>query len=95
MCVHVIHSVLRVVFNHENGAVFPDGTVRNLLDDLAQREIVVGDKRGLIWIAVLRPHVRSMVVRQPDYRQCRGLSFFHAAIHVLRELLVAELIGDA
>jgi len=41
--VDVVATVLRVVFEDEDGGVVPVGAVRNGIDDAAERQVVVGD----------------------------------------------------
>jgi hypothetical protein len=49
MCIGVIATALRVIFQNENGGVFPVRGMANKVRDLANGVVVVGDlQRGRI-----------------------------------------------
>src|SRR5205085_8678729 len=62
MTVNVVRAVLRVVFDYEDSGVFPVRTVRDGLDDEAERVVIVGDVelRG----GAASGDARRVVVRQ-------------------------------
>ncbi len=64
--VHVIHAALCVVLADKDCAVLPDGAMRQEVDDLTQRKIVVRDVRAAVGIAIADARAGGVVARQPD-----------------------------
>src|SRR5262245_39632883 len=62
MSVDMIDAALRVVLDDEDGHRRPERTLRQRLDDLAEREIVVGNARRRRAVTLLRP--ACVVARQ-------------------------------
>src|SRR5216684_4664302 len=95
MGIDVIGAVLRVVFEDEDGGIVPVGTMRNGIDDPAEREIVIGDRRLRSWLAGTR--ASGVVIGQVEQRELRkffgGSLRFHKFIELAEKFVGAELVG--
>src|ERR1700688_1486780 len=92
--IDVIGSILRVVFDYEDGSVVPVRTVRDGIDDAAECKVVIGD-RGLR-SGLSGTRASSVVVGQIEKRELRkffGASLsFNELIEFAQEFIGAELI---
>ena len=77
MSIHVIGTVLCIIFNNQDRCVVPVRTVRDRLRDASQSEIVVGNV--LIWSRLAGAGSSRVVVRQVEKHERReggALAFF-------------------
>src|SRR5215470_5850741 len=97
MRIDVIGTVLRVVFENEDGGVFPVGTVRDRLDDAAEGEIVIGNVGGRS--RAPGPCASGVVVGQMHRDELREFPLFalpassDEAIELREKLVGAQLVG--
>src|SRR5580698_3341665 len=92
MCIDVVGTVLRVVFEHENGRLSPDGTVRNMVDKPAQGKIVVSNHGDRFIVSFGQP--ARVIVRQVNSRKMWNAVNLYKRIEVLFEkLLAADILG--
>ena len=85
---HMIPAGLRIVFDGEDARLLPKLALAERLDDLAEREVVVGDLRGGRGRAGLR--AAGVIVRQTDENEVRHLALLLELAEVLDELRGAE-----
>ena len=78
MRVDVIRSRLRVVFEDEHDCVAPVGTVRECIDDSAERQVIVGHVRSRRM--VLRSAAGRMVGREVEDFERRHVPVFDEAL---------------
>ena len=91
----MVLAVLRVIFGHEDGHVFPERAVREQLHQLAQRQVVIRHVGSTIGESILRARVGGMIVREPDVDELwqRFLAAYEF-IEFFPELGEAILVGD-
>ena len=69
MCIDMIRTVLRIVFNHDHSGVLPVRTARHCFNQESQRVVVIGN------VKLRRRFARSnpvcVIVRQTHYRKIR------------------------
>ena len=66
MGVHVVHAALCVVLGDEKRGVLPERSGGEEGDDAAQGEVVVGDERGTVGIAICGARLGGVVAGQAD-----------------------------
>src|SRR6266571_1358740 len=91
MRVDVIGPILRVVLQHEDHRVLPEGTLRQRLDDPPQCEIVVRHVRSRRWLAGSR--TGRVIIRQVKYLQRWQLPRSHEFMKLSDPEVGARLIG--
>src|SRR5512143_3187794 len=64
MRVHVIRTVLRIVFEHEDRRLLPVAALRDGFYQPAERDIVLGDHGAWRWI--LGPRTGRVISSEPD-----------------------------
>ncbi len=81
MRIHVIHAALCVVLGDEDGHASPRGRAGEILDDAAQRQIVICDVGRLRGITVGGTFFVGVIVRQVQEQQPRE-GTFAVAVHL-------------
>ena len=71
MCIHMIMSILRVILSNEDGHLRPEFAMREQVDNLAQCQVVVGNIRSVIRVAIFRPRRCRVIIGQPDVYELR------------------------
>src|SRR5580700_3578262 len=92
--VHMVGTVLRVVFQNENCRVIPVGAVRNGVNHAAEREVVVG--YGGCRARQIRSRASGVIIRQIKKNESRQLevrTFMRVAGAYVRGEFIQKFIG--
>ena len=96
MSVDMVGAVLGIVFENEDGSVFPVGAVRDSIDQAADGEIVIGH-RGL-WSGHAGSSAGGVIVGKAEHHEVRELfatarlTGFDEAVELVQEFISAQLV---